>query len=141
MAVAMLLLSATLIRRFLREGFVLRSLVWPAALTVGTLVATLLVFAAARQSDRVGITPDLPPAIIASLEEAGWQPLLTREPERLVRSRNAWAATDGTAIWHDGSTRVLQLESILRDHRGAPWRPENQLRLPSTQDTGPQGAL
>jgi hypothetical protein len=138
---ALPLLTAVLIRRFLREGFVLRSLLWPAALTVGTLLATLLVFSNLRQSDTIGVSPDLQPALVDRLTDEGWTTVVTPDLASAMKKRRVWATTDGVQLWHDGSPRARRLESILRQHAGAPWRPAEQIRLPSRSDAAPQGAL
>jgi len=130
-----------LIRRFLREGFVLRSLVWPAGLTIGTLLATLLVFSVTRRSEAVGVSPDVDAALVERLESEGWSPVITEDPEAALRSGQVWAATDGSTLWHGSGARALQLESLLRQRLGATWWPEAEVRMPSTQDAAPQGAI
>jgi hypothetical protein len=138
---ALPLLTAVLIRRFLRDGFILRSLLWPAGLTVGTLMATLLVFSNLRQSDAIGITADLDPTLVSRLMDEGWSPVLTPDLESPLRARRVWASTDGVHMWHDGSPRARRLESILRQRADAPWRPAAKIQLPSRSEAAPQGAL
>ncbi len=138
---AVALLTGILIRRFLREGFVLRSLVWPAVLTAGTLLVTLLVFAVAKESQVVGIPADLDPMLVERLKAEGWTPKVTDDLEHSTRGQESWAATDGDMLWRSWRPDSLRLESILRERKHAPWRPEPDVKMPSTLETAPQGAL
>jgi len=140
-ALAVVLLTATLIRRFLREGFVLRSLVWPAGLAAGTLLMTLLVVAMVKESQFIGVPADLDPALVERLQEEGWTPKITDDLEATMRARQSWAATDGTVMWRNWRPESLRLESILRERKGAKWRPEADVKMPTASEAAPQGAL
>lgn len=118
------LLTLTLTRRFLREGLVMRSLVWPTGITVGTLVATLVVAAILKGSVVVGITDQVPAEVVQVIEAQGWATRTTDDPVGLVRRGSAWAATDGRALWAaNPSVDLLHLEAMLRAHHGADWTP------------------
>lgn len=139
---ALFLLTATLGRRFLREGLVMRSLVWPAAITIGTLVATLGVVAATKDASIVAISPAVPAEVAADLGAHGWTVRPADDPAALVRDGGAWAGTDGATIWAtNGSIDLLELEAVLRAHRGAPWRPSARDALPQAAETEAFGRL
>ena len=140
-AIAVVLLTATLIRRFLREGFVLRSLVWPAGLAAGTLLMTLMVFAVVKESQFIAVPADLDPDLIERFQQEGWSPKISSDLEATMVARESWAATDGTVMWRNWRPESLRLESILRQRKGAPWRPEMQVKMPTAAEAAPQGAV
>jgi hypothetical protein len=116
-------------------------MVWPTALAAGTLLTTLLVFALISETAVVGVSADLDPVVVAQIEEAGWAPLVFNDLKGSVRDRDSWAATDGHTLWTRWRPDSLRLESLLREHDGASWRPDPIITLPSVQDSAPQGLL
>lgn len=139
------LLTSWLVRRLVREGLVLRSLVWPAALTAGTLLVTVATISAMRPTQAVAL---LGPAaedaeLRAEVLEHGWRIVESSDHDGLLERGEVMAATDGTTLWTNyvGTQQTLQLEAMLRIRAGAPWRPRPPRRLPTAQDTAPSGDL
>ena len=119
------LLTLDLLRRLLREGVVLRSLVFPVLLAGGTMMLTVFAFVLLSPTQTLVLTPDAqPPALIAEVEAQGWPIMTSNEPARVVRQGRAAAGTDGKTIWtYRGGTHAVRLESMIRKHFDAPWRP------------------
>ena len=125
-------LTAALLRRMLREPLVVRSLVFPVALTAGTLVLTLLVVAYVRARPVVALPAHLHVVELTQpLEERGFRPRVFDEPLAAVDEGRAWAGTDGTVLaLSDAGSKALVLESTVRQHLDAPWRPDPVIKLP-----------
>ncbi len=137
-------LTDSLVRRLLREGMALRSLVWPTGLAAGTLLLTLVVAAALRVGAVVAVSADVDAALAEDIAAEGWEVRTLPDAaavERAVHEGRAWAGTDGRALWIRTPSRdALQLESLLRAHRGARWRPVARSALPTTVDTAAFGS-
>lgn len=121
------LLTASLIRRLLREGLVVRSLVWPSGLASGVLLLTLAVVALLRTAGAVAVSEAAPAAVRDAVVAEGWEVVDAADGARvaeLVRDGDAWAGTDGATLWLRGeSADALVLESRLRGLRGSAWTP------------------
>ena len=119
-----LLLAHAMCIRMLREGMVLRSLIWPTLIAAVTLLGTLAVVAAQVHEKPVLLTTDTPSHIRDSLHEAGFQTQFASAPKQRVYD-GAWAGTDGQTLWtNDLGARALALEGTLRKAVGASWRPQ-----------------
>jgi hypothetical protein len=120
---ATLLLAADGTRRLLREGVVLRSLVFPATLVAGAIVATVLGVTLLRPPQVVVVAPSVDaPALRETIEAQGWRYQVDADPKARVEDGTASVATDGTTLWRErGSTRDLTAEGVLRRHFGAGW--------------------
>jgi len=123
---ALALLTASMIQRLLREGMVLRSLVWPGLVASGTLMVTVAFLALTRPSRSIAVPPDLPDDLVAALEERQFA-LLRMEPEAIpaaIEQGRQPIGTDGTTLWVRGSSVVsLEVEYLLRRRAGARWMP------------------
>jgi hypothetical protein len=129
-------LTLILLRRLAREGMVVRSLIFPTTLVIGTLLATLVVMAAIRSPRTVAIAPDDP--AVQMLEDYGFTPVLTSNPKQAVRSGDAWAGViDDTLVTADVNPELSLLESGVRSVRGSSWRPAPVIFRPSNVDTQP----
>lgn len=125
-AQALALLTLDLLRRLLREGIVLRSLVFPVALTLGSMVLTVVAFVLLRPPGTLALTAETTtPALLAAAEAGGWPVIQVDDPKAAVESGRAAASTDGQTIWtYKASAESLRLEALLRDHLDAAWRIE-----------------
>jgi hypothetical protein len=130
---AIWLLTVSLWQRLLREGFVVRSLAFPVALTAGTLVATLVVVAAVKPPRTVAVPPGVEAALETSLRDHGFLPVTDPDPPTSVEMRRVYAGTDGEHLWRSWPRpEDALLEAAIRKVRGAPWRPEAEVRMPGT---------
>jgi hypothetical protein len=140
---ATLLLTGALLRRMLREGMVRRSLLWPTALTACTLLLTLLVMSWLRSGSVVGTLPSTPDVLVQDLKGAGFALIVVEDPDAALRSGRVWAATDGQRLWVQGDDPDLpgavKLESIVRLHAKASWRPHRDPPLPKAGDAADSG--
>jgi hypothetical protein len=120
---ATLLLAADGTRRLLREGVVLRSLVFPALLVAGAIVATVVGVTLLRPPQVVVVAPAVDGAELrAAVESQGWRYQVDADPRARVEDGTASVATDGATLWRErGSTRDLTAEGLLRRHFGAGW--------------------
>lgn len=127
---ALILLTASMLRRLTREGLVLRSLTFPTALTVGTLMLTIGAVAWLRWDPLIAITADvadLEPALVAN----GLRVEVMEDPQSAVENEDAWAGTDGHTVWLSGQgPKALVLESVVREAAGASWRPDADVPKP-----------
>jgi hypothetical protein len=131
---ALLLLTATLVRRLLREGIVLRSLIFPVALTAGTLLITLGVLSYAHGPDAVAVTGAAADdaVLLEAFREHGWTPIKIDDPAEAIKAGRVFAGTDGTELWVDDLGRKeLRLEALVRgpDAYWAPAPPNKQPRV------------
>lgn len=119
-------LTASMSQRFLREGMVLRSLVFPVALCVTVLVGTVAAVTWKR-GDQVALTPALAtPAFRAAIEGAGGKVLVADQPEARVQDGSATLGTDGTRLWVGGGGFPSHaLDAAVRQQIGAAWRPHD----------------
>jgi hypothetical protein len=121
---AVVLLVGASLRRMLREGLVVRSLVWPGLVTCTTLAATLFIVAMMRPGRAVGVPEDLDPALREALVAARFDVETVPDPAAAVRAGDVTLGTDGVSLWLYGTPpSALEIESILRTRLGASWKP------------------
>ncbi len=120
---AVLILTGDTIRRLLREGLVVRSLVWPGLLAAASLAAVLGVLAMVRSEPRIAVAPGTPPAVVAALSAAGLTVEEDPNPRAAVVGGQAPIGTDGHVVWSRGGAHTLQAEIAVRNAVGAPWTP------------------
>lgn len=128
------------VRRLLREGMVRRALGFPVVLTVGTLLATLVVVAVSRGLPTVAVTDAVTDEDIAMFEAADLVVVTTDDPEYAVAHGDADAAFDGTTLFMGEGRGPIQAEGALRRARNSPWWVEAE-PLPSTRFTRQQGSI
>lgn len=124
---ALVLLTASTMQRLLREGMVLRSLVWPGLVASATLMFTVGFLAVTRPSRNLAVTPDLPDDLSAALEERRFalDVMDADEVREAVESGAHSLGTDGTVLWARGSSIAsLEVEYLMRRRVGARWMPE-----------------
>jgi hypothetical protein len=140
--VILLHLTGALLKRLAREGIVVRSLLFPPAITGATLLLTLIVVALTRTPTEVAVsralyTPELA-ATFANVDMLAWP---SDSPAEHVASGRAGVGTDGHTLWITGLDRpTLLAESALRVHLGSSWRPDPG-PLPKAPDTEGMGTL
>lgn len=138
-AAALVLLSASTVRRLLREGLVLRSMIWPGLVVCGTLVATVIVMAWLRPGRDVAVPLDVDPSLVAALEAADLRVHPSEDPRAAVAAGRDPVGTDGQQVWTYGQHFMgLEIESVVREWSGAAWRrvlPDP----PSANEGGVQG--
>ncbi len=136
---ALFLLTVAAIQRLLREGMILRSMIWPAGVVVGTLAATIVVMALLKPSREIALPRDVDPALRHRFDEAGFAIHDVVDPRAAVESDQVSVATDGRHLWARGtSTLALEAEEIVRFEAGSSWRP-NPRDLPDLEDGQTQG--
>ena len=123
-------MASSSLLRLLREGLVVRALLWPGLVTALSLVGSATATIAWRSNPSVASSvPELEPV----LREAGFRVVATPDAEADLRSGRA-----ERAVWREqdaGSQRVvlgstwgglltLRLEGALRDALGERWRLE-----------------
>lgn len=122
---ALWLLTASSFVRLMREGLVLRSMIWPGLVICITLTATLVVASALRPGRDVAVDRDTDPELIAQIRAASFEVDLVDEPGPQVQAGRYSFGTDGTTVWLYGTPpAALELESIVRAHLGSGWRPK-----------------
>lgn len=126
------LLVGALYRRLVREGMIVRSLTFPIALVIGTLVVTIGVVAWLRYTPLIAMTPELDqPELMEPLHEQQFITLIRDDPRAAIAEEGAWAATDGETLWlSGGGPGALVVESLLRERNGAPWLPSADVPRP-----------
>lgn len=138
------LLTGSLIRRLLREGLVVRSLIWPSTLASGVLLLTLAVVALVRTSGVVAVAGDAPAAVRDAVVAEGWVVVTAADAAEVaarVRDGDAWAGTDGSSLWLRGdSADALVLEARLRALRGSAWTPSAVRQVQGAATTTVAGA-
>jgi hypothetical protein len=131
-AIVGIALSVTL--RLLREGLVLRALVWPGLLVALTLMATVAGLATWGSVARIAVADA---AVAAAFEEAGFVVQRSEDPyaallEKQV-TRAVWREPDGSDDGERGSSRWVlgftlggrdthRAEGVLRDYARDRWR-------------------
>ncbi|MEQ1564567.1 MAG: ABC transporter permease subunit [Myxococcota bacterium] len=124
-----MLLTASALRRLLREGLVLRSMLWPGLVVCLTLACTLMVLAAFRPARTVVVSAALDPELRAALEASDFLVIDDPDPAAAVRrcrpTIGIETAADGTnSLWVCRShPSALVVEAIVRQQMHAPWRP------------------
>ncbi|MCO4743546.1 MAG: ABC transporter permease subunit [Proteobacteria bacterium] len=133
---ALAFLTGSLLRRLAREGMVVRSLVFPTALVIGTLMATLAVMAAIRTPQTVAVIPTDPVAEAA--EEAGFVVVRTEDPQLALDRGAVWASiVDEKITATSDDLGLQQLEALVREARGSAWRPASNPQRPSNVESQP----
>lgn len=121
---ALVLLTASTTRRLLREGLVLRSMVWPGLVTCGTLAATLVGTSIVRPTRVVAVPLDAEPALVRTLEAADFMPRPLADVEGSVSRCRPSLGTNGRDLYVCGfPPTALEVEALLRERAGATWRP------------------
>jgi hypothetical protein len=111
------------VRRLLREGLVVRSLVSPIALVLGTVVATVAVVVWLRPPVLLAVTPAAAdPALVEAVAREGFAVVEVDDPGEAVDRGDAAIGTDGTRLWV--ATPPAGLEQAVRLHLGARWSPD-----------------
>ena len=125
-----------ILTRLAREGMVMRSLVFPTGLVVGTLLVTLGVLAWSRGPDTVAMLADDP--ALAMVEEAGFTVVVSENPRASVEQGQTWAGVDGQTIMTGTDGLEFQrLEAFIRKDRGSSWRPAAEIQRPTTVQSQP----
>lgn len=127
-------LTASMVQRFLREGVVLRSMIFPVVLVIAVLVGTVG-FVTWWRVEGAALTPALAtPEFRAAIEGAGGTVIVAEDPEAVVRAGQAAYGTDGKTLWVDHSGLPPQaLESAVRKELGTVWRPYQTHEIRSSQ--------
>jgi ABC-2 family transporter protein len=121
---SLVLLTGMSIRRLLREGLVLRSMIWPGLVTCGTLAVTLIIFSAVRPARVVAVPLDADPAVVSALTSADFLVRPVRDVAASVAGCRPNLGTDGHHLHVCGTPpSALELEALLRTRLGAPWKP------------------
>ncbi|MBX2802449.1 MAG: ABC transporter permease [Myxococcales bacterium] len=135
-------LTGATVQRLLREGMVLRSMVWPGGVVIVTFAFTIALLAFFRPSRDVAITPDLEPALVTALEDGGFTVHPTDDPHGAVKALTQPVGTDGDTVWTVGtSPTALELEAIVRTYARDSWRPQPPNRLPDVSSTSQSGLI
>lgn len=122
-------LTLAIMRRTLREGIVLRSLVVPGAIaTIGTLIA-LIVITALRAPPTIAVTPATPDALVAQLQERDIEVHRVQDLDQAVRNGGYRVGIDGRSLWVDlRGGAPLAAEAEARRVLDMPWRPDTSRR-------------
>lgn len=142
---ALVLLVGASLRRLLREGLVVRSMVWPGLVVIGTLCGTLGVAAVVRPGRDVVLAESAPAELAVELRSAGFDVRTVEDPGALVVAGDATLGTDGHTLWVYGTpSGALELEAHLRTWaattRPVTWRPV-PLPLPEARGGFARGDL
>lgn len=124
------LLTLDLIRRLLREGIIVRSLVFPIGLVAGAMLATVVGVVFLRPPGVLAL-PHAPPmpAIEQHAETEGWVIRRTDDPRAMVSTGEARLGTDGTTLFmYSESSDAVALEAKLRDALDASWVPYSTIQ-------------
>lgn len=123
-AAALPVLTQALLLRLLREGMLVRALIWPGALVGLALIGSALLVALLTRHPTIAVDD---PGLVGAFEQAGFDVSRIDDPAAAMREGDVRRAT-----WRDGEQRVLALtmagrdglraEAILRDAVGAGWR-------------------
>jgi len=128
---ALLGLAFSIVLRLLREGLVVRALVWPGLLTALSVFISASYTVVWKGGQYIYVSE---PALVAPLEADGFEVTLMDNPEKMLLDRRS-----DRAVWREGDHLVLgvtwaeslksRAESKLRDVTGERWR----LELPPPQ--------
>jgi hypothetical protein len=133
---ALLLLTADHVRRLLREGIVLRSLVFPVTLVLVAVMGTVAFVVQVKPPQVAALSPDVAtPELVQGIEGDGFAVRVTPDPGAAVRDGTAVIGTDGATLWIGQHQPPPPLEERLRERLGASWRPHHpqQLRAAAIQ--------
>jgi hypothetical protein len=122
-AAALWVLTGVAVRRLLREGLVLRSLLWPGILATGTLTATFAVVGLVRAPATVAVDPSAPPAVAEALQRSAITPVPRADAREAVLRGEAPVGTDGRTVWAADAALGRRVEAAVRDAVGADWAP------------------
>jgi hypothetical protein len=124
-------LSLAIVLRLLREGLVVRALVWPGLLTAMSMFISASVTIAWRNNPVIYVSDA---ALVQPLEAADFKVRVHPDPEATLRD-----GTSERAVWREGEKLVMgvtwggilstKAESVLRNHVEERWR----LEVPSPQ--------
>ncbi|MFN2425732.1 MAG: ABC transporter permease subunit [Candidatus Binatia bacterium] len=119
-------LSFSIVLRLLREGLVVRALVWPGLLTALSVFISASFTVAWKGGQFIYVSE---PALVAPLEADGFEVTLMPNPESMLLNR-----TSDRAVWREGDHLVLgvtwaeslksRAEARLRDITEERWRLE-----------------
>lgn len=134
-------LTASMVQRFLREGMVLRSMVFPASLVIAVILGTVG-FVTWWRVEGTAVTPSMAtPEFRAAIEEAGGAVIVSDDPEAVVRSGQASYGTDGKTLWVDRSGMPPKgLEPAIRKQLGTVWRQYQVLETRRSEATAGTGS-
>ncbi len=135
-------LTAAILRRLVREGMVMRSLLFPTAIVVGTLLITLAVASVVRGNSRVALTPDVwqQTELVGQIQDMGLEPYESTTLVEDIEEWRAWAGFDGKTMYIQGSAADgARLEAMLRTRAGADWIPEPIYNRPTGAQAARQG--
>ncbi|MCA9491437.1 MAG: hypothetical protein KC621_16005 [Myxococcales bacterium] len=117
-------LTVGLVIRLLREGLVLRSMLFPGLVTAVTLALTLGVLAYNAPGRTVLVTPDTPHDLVERMQARDLRVVVDANAEAKVKAGDATFGTDGEALWVYGpAPSALEVEAMIRADRGASWSP------------------
>ncbi len=120
---ALTLIGADIVRRFLREPQVVRSLLWPIALVPLTLMFTVLGFVWFEGDWPVAVDEEAPAALVTALEDQGFTVRRVPDAREAVEAGGFRTSTDGRTVYAGAIRgRVLQVERVVREHVGSSWR-------------------
>jgi len=137
-------LTLALMRRSIREGIVLRSLVVPGAIAVFGTLATMLVTTWMLPAARIAVDDDAPIEVVDRIEALGGEPVAVPDVmEALHASVADVGISRGRLLVDLRGAQPLGAEHIARHALGGRWLPATSPR--ATQDrippTGPAQAI
>jgi ABC-type Na+ efflux pump permease subunit len=119
---ALALIAVDIVRRFLREPQVVRSLLWPIALVPLTLMFTVLGFVWFEGDWPVAVDSGASAELVAALEDRGFTVRSVPDAREAVETGRFRTGTDGETLYAGAIRgRVLQVERVLREQVGATW--------------------
>ncbi|MBT3222287.1 MAG: hypothetical protein HN348_24710 [Proteobacteria bacterium] len=137
---ALFYLTVTLMQRLLRQGTIIRSLVFPIIVTMGAMLMTLVVYSWLRGPPVVAVTEDLDPVLMVAIHQEGWAPIVYEDPRAAVESSQAWAGVEGETMFiKEENAKSLRLERLLRQKGQSSWLPDPIQKLPSLDEGAVQG--
>jgi hypothetical protein len=135
-------LSLSVILRLMREGLVLRALLWPGLLTALTMFISASFTVAWRSSNSIYVSES---SLVAPLQADGFEVTMTDNPESIVANR-----LTERAVWREGDHLVLgvsliessrsKAEMLLRNLTQERWRlelPTQQAKSQATKEIRP----
>jgi hypothetical protein len=139
---ALLGLALSVVLRLMREGLVVRALLWPGFLTALSVFISASFTMVWKGGYYIYVSE---PALVAPLEAEGFEVTVIPDPESVMLSR-----LSERAVWREGDHLVLGMslvessrsraESVLRNFTGERWRvelPPEKARTQSTDELRP----